>query len=67
MFQTPEYDEMDRKVTRVIRFVDTQDISQIEVKGKHVLLRYSTIQDKIKVMIHEADKVIARYKYMYVR
>ena len=45
----PEHEILERKVSRAIPFIDIGE-PMIEIKGKHILLRYSDIQDKIKVM-----------------
>ena len=44
-----ESDIIQRKVTRAIPFIDIGD-PIVSPKGKHVILRYSTMQEKIKVM-----------------
>lgn len=45
----PEHEILERKVSRAIPFIDIGEPT-IEIKGKHVILRYSDLQDKIKVM-----------------
>ena len=45
----PECEILERKVKCAIPFIDIGEPS-ITVHGKHVTLRYSSLQDKIKVM-----------------
>lgn len=45
----PEHEILERKLNRAIPFIDIGE-PRIEIKGKHVVLRYTDLQDKIKVM-----------------
>lgn len=45
----PEHEILERKVSRAIPFIDIGEPS-VSIKGKHVILRYTDLQDKIKVM-----------------
>ena len=45
----PEHEILERKVKQAIPFVDIGEPT-ITIKGKHVVFRYSDLQEKIKVM-----------------
>ena len=45
----PEHEILERKLSRAIPFIDIGEPS-VSIKGKHVVLRYTDLQDKIKVM-----------------
>lgn len=45
----PEYEILQRKVSRAIPFIEIGE-PIIQIKGKHVVLKYIKLQDKIKVM-----------------
>lgn len=46
----PEYEILARKICRAIPFVDIGDPFAVLPKGKHVILKYSKLHEKIKVM-----------------